>query len=77
MNLNPKELKRIHNIDIEHPSYPHFRNMVMDLADSINQIVAELLNRENKYENNYITKRDEAFLSFILLPLSSPLTNYI
>lgn len=53
MNLldNPKykkEIKKIQNIDIHHPSYPSYRKMVMDLADVINFTVVEILKKESR-----------------------------
>ena len=48
---NPKykeEFKKIQNVDIHHPSYIPFRKMVMDMADTINTIVVEILKKENR-----------------------------
>ena len=44
-----KELKKIQNMDIHHPTYPVFRKMVMDMADIINFTVVEILKKENGY----------------------------
>ena len=44
-----KELKKIQNIDINHPAYPAFRKMVMDVAEIINFTIAEIYKKENRY----------------------------
>ena len=51
---NPKykeELKKIRNVDIHHPSYIPFRKMLMDMADTINTVVVEILKKENSNPN--------------------------
>jgi len=48
---NPKykeELKKIQNIDINHPTYPIYRKMVMDMAELINFTVVEIIKKENR-----------------------------
>ena len=48
---NPKykeELKKIQNIDINHPTYPIYRKMVMDMAEVINFTVVEIIKKENR-----------------------------
>ena len=44
-----KELKKIQNMDIHHPTFPIFRKMVMDMADIINFTVVEILKKESGY----------------------------
>jgi len=44
-----KELKKIQNMDIHHPTYPVFRKMVMDMADIINFTVVEILKKESRH----------------------------
>ena len=44
-----KELKKIQNMDIHHPTYPVFRKMVMDMADIINFTVLEILKEESRH----------------------------
>ena len=44
-----KELKKIQNMDIHHPTYPVFRKMVMDMGDIINFTVVEILKKESRH----------------------------
>jgi len=44
-----KELKKIQNIDINHPAYPTYKKTVMDMADILNFIVVEILKKENRF----------------------------
>jgi len=44
-----KELKKIQNMDIHHPTYPVFRKMVMDMANIINFTVVEILKKESRH----------------------------
>ena len=44
-----KELKKIQNIDINHPAYPAYKKTVMDMADILNFIVVEILKKENRF----------------------------
>ena len=53
MNLNTKEikieLKKIQRMNVNHPSYPAFRKMIMDMSSLINLVIAEILKKEDKY----------------------------
>tara|TARA_Y100000310_G_scaffold124206_1_gene122933 strand:+ start:36 stop:206 length:171 start_codon:yes stop_codon:yes gene_type:complete len=53
MDLNTKEieieLKKIQRMNVNHPSYPSFRKMIMDMSSLINLVIAEILKKEDKY----------------------------
>ena len=52
---NPKykeELKKIQNMDIQHPAYPAYRKTIMDMADILNFVVVEILKKENRFYPN-------------------------
>ena len=53
MNLNSKEIeneiKKIQKMDINNPSYPAFRKMIMNMSNLINLMIVEILKKEDKY----------------------------